>query len=93
MARTYDPVICTRCEQPRWPYGGARPVNYTCQRCRDVVAGKPNVVDPRPTDAQRAARTTAGLRLKRTAALGNIAPGLAIVPQTAPPAIPASEGA
>ena len=58
-----DPVICTRCLAPRWPYGGARPADYICQRCRDVLAGVPNVVDPVRSPAQQAADAVAGARL------------------------------
>src|SRR5262249_19390870 len=36
---------------------------YVCQRCREVLAGG-NAVDLRPSDAQTAARTAAGERLK-----------------------------
>src|SRR6266446_6543438 len=54
-------VCCARCRQERWP--GAVTGPYTCQRCREVMAGG-NAVDPCPSAAQRAARTVAGERLR-----------------------------
>jgi len=55
-------VTCNRCSEPRWPFG---PVvePYTCQRCREVLAGG-NAIDPCPSAAQAAARTAAGERLR-----------------------------
>ena len=48
-------VVCSRCQERRWPFKAwAEP--YTCQRCRSAEAGKPNVIDPLGSEAQRAAR-------------------------------------
>jgi hypothetical protein len=44
--RAYDPVTCTRCLQPRWPFAGAQPADYVCTRCRAALAGDPYTVDP-----------------------------------------------
>ena len=64
--RRYEPVICVRCQEPRWPYGGARPADYLCQRCSDTLAGAPNVVDPCPerSPAQKAADVVRAAHLK-----------------------------
>ena len=70
-------VTCTRCGEPRWP---TRPTDpYTCQRCREVLAGG-NAVDPLPTEAQRAARAAAQARLRGPNLLGKSAPGSTISP-------------
>src|SRR5262249_35845971 len=53
--------FCRLCGEERWPTTITEP--YVCQRCREVLAGG-NGVDPRPSDAKRAARTAAGERLK-----------------------------
>jgi hypothetical protein len=56
-ARTFEPVTCTRCLAPRWPFGGAQPADYICPRCRAVLASDPHTVDPLKThtEAERAA--------------------------------------
>jgi hypothetical protein len=46
-------VTCVRCHEERWT---SLPEPYTCQRCRAVLAGQRNVVDPLPSEAQRASR-------------------------------------
>jgi hypothetical protein len=43
-----EEVLCTRCSKPRWVLVAGEaptPTDYTCQRCRAVMAGK-NAVDP-----------------------------------------------
>jgi 5-methylcytosine-specific restriction endonuclease McrA len=55
-------VTCSRCNEPRWP-SEAITEPYVCQRCREVLAGG-NAVDPCPTEAQRAAWSAAGERLR-----------------------------
>jgi hypothetical protein len=45
-------VVCQRCGNARWR---AAAMPYTCQRCQMVLAGKPNVIDPKapePSPAQ-----------------------------------------
>lgn len=60
-------VTCERCGEARWTN---RPRPYTCQRCTDVLAGKPHVVDPLrppagpPTERQQAARDAFSVRQK-----------------------------
>jgi hypothetical protein len=44
--RQYPSVDCVRCSEPRWPYGGAQPKDYVCQRCTAVLRGERNVLDP-----------------------------------------------
>jgi hypothetical protein len=57
-------INCFRCGQERWPTTAIQP--YTCQRCREVLAGG-NAIDPArnlsPTPAQEAARKKAAARL------------------------------
>jgi DNA-directed RNA polymerase subunit RPC12/RpoP len=57
-------VVCTRCRGRRWvlvkPASAPDPTDYTCRRCRAVLAGT-NASDPLVTEAQRAA----GRRLMR----------------------------
>lgn len=47
---------CSRCGMRRWvlvtPARAPEPTDYSCQRCRAVLAGR-NSVDPLMTDAQR----------------------------------------
>lgn len=46
-------VTCQRCRHARWT---ALQTPYTCQRCRMVLAGTPNVIDPvrpEPSEKQR----------------------------------------
>jgi hypothetical protein len=57
------PVKCARCREDRWPFGGvAKTDPFVCQRCREVLAGRPNVRDPASSEAA-AAWTAAGRRV------------------------------
>jgi hypothetical protein len=76
-ARTYAPVICTRCHEPRWPYHGtALADQFVCTRCRAALAGDPFTIDPlvTRTPAQRAADTAASARLEAHRASRNAQP-------------------
>jgi hypothetical protein len=47
-------TMCARCRQQRWPFKDwSEP--YTCGRCREALADGSAVMDPRGSDAQRAA--------------------------------------
>lgn len=64
-------VTCSRCGQARWT-ASDRP--YVCQRCRAVLAGEPNVVDPKappPSEAQIRAREAGARRLQNRFGLGH----------------------
>jgi hypothetical protein len=59
-------LTCARCGHDRWT---SHPRPYTCQRCTDVLAGRPNVTDPkglpgRPWTAQRRQEKGAGRGLE-----------------------------
>ena len=56
-------TICSRCHERRWPFKNWQEP-YLCQRCRDSLEGKPNTIDPLPSDAQREAWAAAATRLK-----------------------------
>ena len=43
-------ITCSRCGGERWPFGGAVEP-YTCQRCREVLRGSKDVLDPLPKSA------------------------------------------
>lgn len=51
-------VRCTRCQGVRWvvvtPIPAPDPTGYVCRRCQAAVTGR-YVVDPLPTEANRAA--------------------------------------
>lgn len=61
-------AICIRCNEPRWTNS---PMPYTCQRCREAVAGG-CAVDPRQSDARRSQgrspEAMAAMRTKRIVA-------------------------
>jgi hypothetical protein len=61
--RRYPAVRCARCNGERWPYGGLTPpAPFVCQRCRLVLSGAANVVDP-ATPERRAAWKASGVAL------------------------------
>src|SRR5262245_53904894 len=61
--RRYPAVRCARCNGERWPYGGlTAPAPFVCQRCRLVLSGARNVVDP-ATPERRAAWKASGVVL------------------------------
>jgi hypothetical protein len=73
-------VTCVRCGEDRWPCRALRGP-YTCQRCREALAGG-NAIDPLPSEAQRVARSAARERFRLSAPgpirLGETAPGVEI---------------
>ncbi len=63
-------TTCSRCHEQRWPYGDwTEP--YTCQRCREALAGG-NARDPLPSEAQQAARAANALKGRSFAAKGGV---------------------
>jgi hypothetical protein len=68
-------TTCRRCGEWRWPFKGwVEP--YTCQRCRDAVAGG-QAIDPLGSAAQQAARAVSGTRFRQVRASGEPPPGRA----------------
>jgi hypothetical protein len=87
--RLYPAIPCARCGEDRWPSTRLEP--YTCQRCRETLAGD-QAVDPLgkiPTPAQKeAGRRLSKARQKAISAMPNrlgqdFSPGVAGYPQEA----------